>query len=201
MWPSITYTFSPSTTAKSAEVNQDFTDVLNNIEKAAPTGIGAEWFTNTAPTGWLLRDGSAVSRTTYARLFAVIGTTYGAGDGSTTFNLPNRKGKVGVGRDAAQTEFDTLGETGGEKTHLLLSAESGVAVHGHGVTDPGHAHGHYGNNVGGSGGIRIDASVSFSDATESATTGLTVNNAAAADAAQAHNNLQPYEVCNFIIKD
>lgn len=74
---------------------------------------------STEPVGALLCDGSAVSRTTYAALFAIIGTTYGAGNGSTTFNLPNLKGRVPVGRDAAQAEFDMLGETGGSKTVTL----------------------------------------------------------------------------------
>jgi len=56
-----------------------------------PTGAVLMWTTNSAPTGYLLCDGTAVSRTTYAGLFAVTGTTYGVGDGSTTFNLPNLK--------------------------------------------------------------------------------------------------------------
>lgn len=70
------------------------------------------------PSGWLLCDGTAVPRAAYPELFAVIGTSWGAGDGSTTFNLPNLKGRTVIGRDAAQAEFDTLGETGGSKTHL-----------------------------------------------------------------------------------
>jgi len=89
-----------------------------------------------APTGFLICDGAAVSRVTYSVLFSVIGTTYGAGNGSTTFNLPNLKGKVPVGLDAAQTEFDALGEAGGEKTHTLTTAE--LAAHGH--TQDAHTH-------------------------------------------------------------
>jgi len=54
-----------------------------------PTGGMIDWTTTTAPTGWLLCNGAAVSRSTYATLFAVIGTTYGVGNGSTTFNVPN----------------------------------------------------------------------------------------------------------------
>lgn len=84
---------------------------------------------STAPSGYLLCDGTAVSRTTYAALFAIIGTTYGTGDGSTTFNVPNLKGRVPVGRDAGQTEFDTLAETGGTKTHTLTSAEMPSHTH------------------------------------------------------------------------
>ena len=84
---------------------------------------------STAPTGYLLCDGSAVSRTTYADLYTAIGTTYGVGDGSTTFNVPNVKGKVPVGRDNGDTSFDTLGETGGEKTHTLTIAEMPSHTH------------------------------------------------------------------------
>lgn len=89
-----------------------------------------------APAGFLLCDGSAISRATYAALFAVIGTTYGAGDGTTTFNLPNLKGKVPVGLDATQTEFDVLGETGGAKTVTLTANEMPVHTH----TQNGHTH-------------------------------------------------------------
>lgn len=198
MWASVTYTFSPSTIAKSSEVNQNFTDILNNIEKGAPSGTGAEWFTNTAPAGWLLQDGSAVSRATYARLFSVIGTTYGAGDGSTTFNLPNKKGKVGVGRDAAQTEFDVLGETGGEKTHTLIESELPTINLNSKMSDPGHAHS---LNIAGAGSGRPNQASGpsgFNISTASATTGITFSNIGSDG---PHNNLQPYMVQNFIIKD
>lgn len=105
-----------------------------------PTGLGPlPWPVATPPPGWLLCDGAAISRTTYAALFAVIGTLYGAGDGSTTFNLPNMQGRVPVGQDTSQPEFDSLGEIGGAKTHTLSVAE--MPSHGHSITDPGHNHG------------------------------------------------------------
>lgn len=87
----------------------------NNFSYTAPVGGIMQFGGTTAPTGWLICDGSAVSRTTYAELFSAIGTSYGSGDGSTTFNLPNLKGKVAVGQDTTQTEFDTMGKTGGSK--------------------------------------------------------------------------------------
>lgn len=103
-----------------------------------PIGEMTIWGTSTAPTGWLICDGSAVSRSTYSALFGVLSTTYGVGDGSTTFNLPNLKGRVPVGRDASQTEFDTIGETGGSKTNAL------------GVSNlPAHTHSGSTNNTGG----------------------------------------------------
>ena len=90
---------------------------------------------STAPAGFLLCDGSAVSRTTYASLFDVIGTTYGAGDDSTTFNLPDISGKVPIGVSASHA----LATTGGEESHALTSTEipshtHGIAAHGHGNT-------------------------------------------------------------------
>lgn len=94
-----------------------------------PIGEITMWATSTAPTGWLIADGSAISRSTYSDLFAVLSTTYGVGDGSTTFNLPNLKGRVPVGRDSSQVEFDTLGETGGSKTSALVVANLPAHTH------------------------------------------------------------------------
>lgn len=126
------------TTDEQAMTNKDMTDESNTFPPSItlPAGMVAPYAGGSAPTGWLLADGSAVSRSTYADLFAAIGTSYGAGDGSTTFNLPNLKGKLPVGRDAAQSEFDTLGETGGEKTHVLTTAE--LPSHAHSIN---HDHG------------------------------------------------------------
>lgn len=87
---------------------------------SAPIGQVSMYAGSTAPDGFLMCDGSAVSRETYKDLYRVIGTTYGSGDGSTTFNLPDIKGKVVVMLDANDTDFDTLGETGGSKTHKHL---------------------------------------------------------------------------------
>jgi microcystin-dependent protein len=104
---------------------------------AVPTGAVLDFAGSTAPTGFLLCDGSAVSRSTQAALFAVIGTTYGAGDGSTTFNLPDLRSRlsVGVGTGGGLTAR-TLGDIGGEETHKLALAE--LAAHNH--TDTGHVH-------------------------------------------------------------
>lgn len=162
-----------------------------------PSGAIAAFGGSAAPTDWLLCDGSAVSRATYADLFTAISTTYGAGDGSTTFNLPNLKGRVPVGRDAAVTEFDTLGETGGAKEITLTGAQSGVAAHSHGFkhnsglanTNSGYIASREGN---GSGNMRHGST----DATDT----NMIANASAADASQAHSNLQPYLVINYIIK-
>jgi microcystin-dependent protein len=218
MWPSITYTFSPSTIAKSSEVNQNFSDILAEIVKGIPTGSGKLWFTDSVPSGWLLCDGSAVSRTTYARLFAVIGTIYGSGDGSTTFNLPNFKGRVPVGKDIGQSEFDSLGESGGEKAHTLTQAEMPEHNHDDGTLTASSA-GEHGHPVRHRNDRDTNLNVDVGKASPSDTgqgslstnTSLLGNagahghdvsgNTGNAGSGNAHNNLQPYRVTNYIIKD
>lgn len=107
-----------------------------------PVGTVSMFAGSSAPAGHLLCDGSAIPRTTYPELYALIGTTYGSGDGVSTFNLPNLKGRVVVGRDTAQTEFDTLGEFNGTKTVTQTVAQ--LAKHTH-AQNP-HSHG-LSNNV------------------------------------------------------
>lgn len=89
---------------------------------------------STAPTGYLLCDGSNVSRTTYAKLFDAIGVMYGAGNGSTTFALPDLKGRIVIGVSSTHNQ----GNKGGEETHTLTSAEMPSHTH----TVPEHGHGH-----------------------------------------------------------
>lgn len=147
---------------------------LVSIYSDAPIGTIIAFAGATPPSDYLLCDGTAISRTTYADLFAVIGTTYGNGDGSTTFNLPNIKGRVLVGQDTSQTEFDTLGETGGSKylqehTHKFgINASFGTP-----------------NNV--SGGYMGGTSGYIDNVIGTAGTGDS-------------GNLQPYVVVNYIIK-
>jgi microcystin-dependent protein len=102
---------------------------------------------SSAPAGWLIADGRAVSRTTYSQLFSVIGTTYGAGDGSTTFNLPDFRGRAPVGFNSGDGDFNSMGQTGGAKTHTLTSNEMPSHTHSqnshsHGGSISGGAHNH-----------------------------------------------------------
>jgi len=105
---------------------------------------------SSVPTGWLLCNNQAVSRTTYANLFAAIGTTYGSGDGSTTFNVPDLRGRAPIGSGASSATYGStwaLGETpsgasvaGGEEQHSLYYAENGTHSHGYsGTTGLGYA--------------------------------------------------------------
>ena len=94
------------------------------VDNYTPAGVITQYGGTTAPTGWLLCQGQAISRVNalYTRLFTAIGTNYGIGNGSTTFNVPNLQGRIPVGKDATQTEFDALAETGGSKTSTLTTA-------------------------------------------------------------------------------
>ena len=97
-----------------------------------------------AQSGWLLCYGQAISRTTYSALYAAIGTTYGAGDGSTTFNLPDCRGRVLAGADnmggvaAGRLTGYTIAVAGGEQTHTLATTE--MPSHNHTASDAGHTH-------------------------------------------------------------
>jgi microcystin-dependent protein len=91
-----------------------------------PSGALLQWPTATAPTGFLLCTGAAVSRTIYAALFAVIGTTFGAGDGTTTFNLPDFDNRFAVGAG----DLYTVGATGGSKDAVVVSHNHNSGVTG-----------------------------------------------------------------------
>lgn len=166
----------------------------------APVATVLSYAGSTAPAGWLLCNGAAVSRTTYAGLFAAIGTTYGAGDGSTTFNVPDARGRsiIGAGAGTGLTNR-VLGATGGAETHTLTTAE--MPVHNHGVTDPGHSHSisGYFDDTSFTGVVRVGWNVNnpATASTNSATTGISIQNAGSGS---AHNNMSPFLALNCIIK-
>ena len=165
------------TTAINAEVVNRNAAISTLQALAIPPGVMYIWSAATAPSGWKLCDGSAISRTTFATLFAVIGTTYGAGDGSTTFNIPNLQSNVPIGASGTYA----LGSTGGEATHVLTTPE--MPAHTHSFTSVSFPSGTF--FVTGSGTTTVTAPAS--------TTGSTGGGG-------AHNNLQPYLALNYIIK-
>ena len=152
--------------------------------------------TTDVPTGWLLCNGAAVSRTTYAQLFAVLDTEYGVGDGSATFNVPDFVTTNKFPR--AATNDAGRGTTGGSSTVTLTGAESGTAIHGHSTTDPGHSHTMSSGNGQAMGGLG-DSPTSPSVATSTSTTGVSVNNSSAANASSSHENKPPFIDVHFII--
>lgn len=157
---------------------------VNSALQAAilPAGSIVQFGGPVAPAGFALCDGSSLSTTTEASLFAVIGYTYGGSGGS--FNVPNCKGRVAVGLDATQTEFNVLSKNGGEKTHTLTTAEM-----------PSHTH----PLVGSHGGSGIGPSVtgnSNNDQGYALPGGL----ATSTGGGTAHQNMPPYITLNSIIK-
>ena len=188
--------FSVSPTAPTPTTGDNSTKVattafVNASIAASPytvSGAILMWPTASAPSGYLACDGTAVSRSTYAALFAVVSTTFGTGDGSTTFNLPNYTNRMPYGT--------TLGATGG-------SADAVVVSHTHTatVTDPGHNHTAFSYSGGGI-GVGIPGTNQASNNgqnTSTATTGISVANASTGTSG-TNANLPPYLGINFIIK-
>lgn len=157
--------------------------------QTVPAGALFMTATATAPAGYLLCDGSLVSRTTYAALFAAISTAYGVGDGSTTFGIPDLRGRIPVGK-GTHADVSTLGNSDG------LSVGARRPKHKHTVNDPGHSHG-YERIVGGP--ANIAAGGDFTNAnvqTNSATTGISVGPQTGNEPVDA----PAYVVVNYIIK-
>jgi len=164
-----------------------------------PTGTVSAFAGSAAPTGYLLCDGSLVNRTTYSALFAVIDETYGSGDGSTTFNLPDLRGRVvaGLGESLLGATADTLGEDNGliadTKEHTLSIDEIPSHQHKTDGTDGGDNHA-----VKKGSDAPIDATSQTANANDAyyKTGSLT----GTAGSGQAHNNVQPTIILNYIIK-
>jgi len=174
---------------------------------SVPIGAVVDYWGAAPPSGYLFAAGQAVSRFTYSTLFSVIGTVAGAGNGSTTFNLPDYRGRVGAGKEDMATpattrlntlSSTTLGAVGGSQTHTLVTGE--IPAHSHTVTDPGHSHTLGTTGSPGAGVAEVETTVTQeggSYETTGSTTGITIANAGGGG---AHNNVQPTIICNKIIR-
>ena len=164
-------------------------------EYIMPTGAVLPYAGSSAPTGFLLCYGQAISRSTYADLFSAISTTYGTGDGSSTFNVPDLRGRVVAGQDdmggssgdnltglSGGVNGDTLGATGGSESHTITIAE--MPSHSHTVT----AHENPGGTGNSNGSETGDSSYDRTSTTSSTGGG------------GVHNNVQPTIILNYIIK-
>ena len=169
-----------------------------------PAGAILQYAGSSAPSGWLLCDGSVVSRTTYADLFAAISTTYGAGNGSTTFGIPDLRGRVPVGSGQGSGLTNrTLGSESGAETHTLSDAEM-----------PSHHHFTFSSSTGGNAtisGANLNTShapfqehrgngADYAYMLASSGGAASVGKSSTSGSDNAHNNMQPFLVVNHIIK-
>jgi microcystin-dependent protein len=157
---------------------------------STPIGTGMDYFGTVAPQNYMFADGSAISREQYSELFAIIGTTYGAGDGSTTFNLPDKREAVSIMKGST---YKTLGQSVGANTKAIAKANlPNVAIkvkyQHYPITYNSDASGTFSNNKRSIGIDTNDTTSSSSVATEALGDGT------------AFNVMQKTLVCNYIIK-
>lgn len=152
---------------------------------STPAGVNATgtilpWTQAAAPTNYLLCDGSAVSRTTYAALFTAISTTFGSGDGSTTFNVPDLRLRTIHGFKTGDANHGTIGGTGGVSTRTLTATEI-----------PAHTHDLPGSATAGGGSAMVTSTDSGGNGNRTTSS---------YGSGSAFNTLTPYMTMNWIIK-
>jgi len=182
------------------QVPESMLDIDGLLDAVVPLGACIPYYGTAAPNSrWLFPYGQAISRATYAALFTLIGTTHGVGDGATTFNLPDHRGRVAVGKDnmggvpanrvtvaVSGVDAATLGAVGGSQS---------LQQHNHVLTDPGHTHTTTSGVETGNAGVNSQA-VGGTANTGSSTTGITLADTGTGDA----QNVQPSIVGNFVMR-
>jgi microcystin-dependent protein len=173
--------------------HHDSVYVKLSANSMVPPGVVNPFAGMVAPSGWLLCYGQAVSRSTYSGLFAIIGTAYGAGDGSSTFNVPDFRGRTPIGKDnmggssanrVTDANADIIGGSGGEEMHALTVGELAPHTHGGAPGRGTHWLTVY-SRTGGSYLGEID---------------IGYTNVSSTGGGQPHNNMPPFVTLNYIIK-
>lgn len=159
---------------------------VNSVD-TTPVGMIMPYAGTTIPEKWMKCEGQALSRTDYSALFSAIGTTYGDGDGTTTFNVPNLQGRFPIGMNSNDNDFNMLGATGGNKTHTQTVEE--LASHTH----PSPKGGNFVEDRGT--GIDITTSRGTDFATKT-----TIANTGATGSSKPMDIMNPYIVFNYCIK-
>lgn len=164
---------------------------LSGEPAGVPVGTVLTFAGGTPPAGWLAASGQTLSRTTYAELFATIGTAYGAGDGSTTFLIPNLNNRAAVGSGGTYTR----GQTGGSATVVLVTGN--MPAHTHGSAGD-HTHS-VANSAGGTGvNNGSDKNVATTTAGNSSTDGDHTHSSVGSGT--AHENMPPFVAMPMIIR-
>jgi microcystin-dependent protein len=171
-------------------------------DSITPVGSIAAIVGASAPSGWILCQGAAVSRITYADLYAVIGTRYGVGDGSTTFNVPDLRDRVPTALYSASAEYDTLGETGGA-TDVTISQSQFPAASGQFNFHGSGSRTSLANAYGGTGAVYVASGVAAYGNPQYNQTGASSVGIATIDyggGGGSHTNVQPSIALHFAIR-
>jgi microcystin-dependent protein len=212
-----------ATESVSAATINASSSIMQNDAVLLPAGVVSPYAGVAAPAGYLLCDGAAVSRTTYAALFAVIGTAYGVGNGSTTFNVPDLRARFVIGVSGTYA----LAAVGGAATktlgvseipsHTHTGSTESEGAHTHAITDPSHVHettnakdkGEFTNTVGQAPAGDATVNTVKGYPTKAATTGISINSAGAhahlfttnaTGGGSSFSILPPYVAMQYIIK-
>jgi len=195
------------TAAEFQHLNGVTSAIQPQLQFVVPTGGLLMWTgaVNVVPTGWLLCDGSEVSQTTYADLYAVIANIYGTPLDSANFVLPNLVDKFVAGVGSSGTY--SVGTTGGADSVTLttdqMPSHNHTAVSTSTVTDPGHSHTYAGTTASGGSGVSARHAQPVTETTNSATTGISVATSTAIGnngGGQSHENRPPFVAMGYIIK-